>query len=951
MGVIESVKQIGVSIKPAGNNRSRSLQSRLPKSNLLAGLGETEVYPSLRTKIHPPRPDGVSIRRERLEQLYSEILERRLTILIAPPGCGKSTLASQWARRLMENSVPVAWYSIGQTDGSPKRFFKNLAFALSVVGSKKTGNYCPTAWPRGTASPEDAALAIIEWLVANENELVLFLDDYYRVRHAEIDHLVAALLQNGPDSLHIVIVSTQLPSLPVGSMRARNQLLEVGSQALGFTESETLALLKEYGATPRDAGDIEEVLRITHGWAAAIRITALAVRSAEFSLLEGGCLPRKQISEVLEDYLSDLLLFFPSDLVEFMADLSVVNPVSESLCATLVPSDKAVGYFRHLRRQQLLVLRSSDEQLYSYPRVLRHFLHRKLQEKGGKHVATLHRRASDWYSMTRMWEKAAFHAFAAQEFQRVLEIVELYGKYILKEGTVKPLLKWHQQIRGGHEINAKAKLLFAWAYAISLLPVSANELLESVESSLSDDDTDGTMSLECCGIRAVSFALADNIERAQRLSQRCLDSQVIDPWVASIATSVSLYCAAISGLWEVLPSEVGYPFDQVEGNSLLHLVRLGIQGLASLNRGELGLAEKYSLESARLVRRDRFNDAIALFPVGLLAYIYYEQGRFEDLREILDGKLVCIENEGYLESVLRGGLAAAKSAVWRGDFSEAHSILERLEQVAISRGWIRLHAWVLLERLWLYLHENCLFDAERCGQRLGGLINVAQTYSPPTVSLVRDIIKLADCYLAIHIGRFEEAIPALNGLLENRIGLGSLLTELRLMGLLIVAYSRSGRTGEAADTMHKVLLKASRSGLISSIVEQGPEICMLAVDVHRSILRSPGQATVFPYIDKFVAQSECFYGRVLPCCVQSSSSIETTLALLTPRELDVLQVMAEGQSNKEIARTLGVTPETVKTHMKSIFAKLSVDRRIQAISRARDLGLLIPANSPLHHRR
>ena len=892
----------------------------------------------VRTKTQIPRSYGDTLRRERLENLGGEVLERLLTLVMAPPGCGKSTLARQWAEAAHRQEKRVAWFSIDADDNDPYRF---LLYLLQAVTDSPVGNRSSNpAAPRRDykSSPSALSSALINLIAASGEEFLIVLEGYSWITDENIHDQIAYLLTNAPANLHLVILTNDLPPLPIGRLRARNQLLELNSSAIRFTKAETLELFRKSSAIPIPYPQLEELYRFTQGWAAAVRIISLTIgKLGNSPALVRGIMDCR-ILDAIDQYLDDLFANFPNDLIDMMVDTSIVESLSLPLCLALSDNEKAETYFCQIRQQQILIASDLERGRYTYPAPVRRYLQIRLLRKGNRHIAMLHRRAHGWYAKNMQWDNAVDHALAVGNSAAAIDCMAAHAMPILKSGSYGTLIKWHKKVSGlGVAIPARVWLSFAWAYAVSDKPDMAFELLEQI-AALSPEPLAPAIQAESKAICAVAFVLSDRIVQAMDAMAACPVQLLADRWMSSIVSNVELYGHLHTGQWTAFFSESSVLDTPDEGESNTHVLRLSILGWAALLRGQPALAESYAVEALHLAPTTKAKDffCFSAWPSGLLAALYYEQGRLDELQALLATRLEAIAASGYLDCTLSAFLAAARTA---SSTTEALAILNRAEGIAISRQWARLEAAVLLERIRLLLDEDRLAEAEGCQQRLSQLSReTGMADTSPTCSPVQ-MAQIGQACLAIHTGQAENAVAPLGVLLKLFSKNGNELFAVRTGTLLSIAHFKLNHNMEAECVFHEVMIRAEKAGFIHSVLDQGAATVKLLNGLRATLRGNEACNRLHNYCERLLAAVRGVHDASEILALPLSGKANTG-SLLTPKEHDVLTLIACGQSNKEIARSLNVAPETIKTHLKNIFIKLSVERRIQAVAKAQALGLL-----------
>jgi LuxR family maltose regulon positive regulatory protein len=902
-------------------------------------IGKPEIT-FIRTKIQIPWSHGDIQRRERLENMCTEVQQKLLTLVTAPPGCGKSTLARQWAETSVRQDMRVAWFSIDADDNDPNRFLPYLHHAVvhSGLGDRTAHSNASRCDPGRT--PSEIASLLINWVAEAGEELLIVLDNYSWITDVNIHGHLSYILANAPSNLHVVVLASDLPALPIGRLRARNQLLELNSGAIRFTKAETLELFRKNSLLPIPFLQLEELYRFTQGWAAAVRIISLTMGSLgnSPSLVRG--IVDCRIFDAIDQYLDDLFVNFPQGLIDMMVDTAIVETLSLPLCLALSDEENAETFFSQIRQQQILIPSQPELGRYTYPAPVRRYLHKRLFRKGNRYLAALHRKAYAWYAENAQWDNAVDHALAVGDTAIAVDWMESHAMPILKSGKFGTLLKWRQKIATlSVRVPQSVTLSFAWAQAVSQSPDDALDLLAQI--AVSPDHLSPAVQAQYHAIRAVALVLADRIEHAAQAVAHCAKEHLTDRWISGIVANVELYCSLQNGHWTAFFSESSVLHDPTEGEANTHVLRLTLLGIAALLRGQPALAERYAVEALQLApaTKDKDSFCFSAWPSGLLAALHYEQGRLDELETLLASRLESIAASGYLDCTLAAFVAAARSATTKGHLSEALATLEKAESIAIARKWPRLEAAVLLERICLFLEDGRQEEAEGCLQRLAQLSQDTGNAQTSPICSAAQMHQIGKAHLAIHAGRAEQAIAPLTALQHQFSKNGNELYAVRMGTLLAIANVKLNRATQAERIFRETLERAEKGGFVRSVLDQGRETGKLLSGLCASLGDNEAHARLRQHCERTLAARIDVPGAPLERC-GSPLAKENAGIPLTPKERDILALIARGQSNKEVARNLKVAPETIKTHLKNIFLKLSVERRIQAVAKAQALGLV-----------
>jgi LuxR family maltose regulon positive regulatory protein len=893
---------------------------------------------AIATKVLPPRCVGL-IERPRLLELVTQVQTKRLSVIKAPAGFGKTSLAVAWANRLLQSGNPVAWFSIDVNDNQPTQFLFYLSHALQHahdgVGSPAIDLILETS----LISPPAIISTLINGLAEIDEEVCLFLEDYHWVSDPAVHDAVAFLLRHAPSNFHLVLATRTEPPLPLPTLRAQNQLLEIDSWALRFDLEEMRRFLDHEGLGPLDPAELRLLHERTEGWPAVLRIVAATSSQSGQNFSQYV----RQLSATLRPigaYLAEMVDGLPADMALFMLRTAVLDRFSADLCKS-VSQHKSSGEFLEsiANRQLLLVPLDRDGRWYRYHHLLSAYLRHRLEaELGEEEIATLHRRASHWYASEELWTEAVQHAIAAGDTEQAASWIKNCAMTLVKKGDLLTLLGW-QRLFPMARSATELKLAVAWGMALVIRLKETLELLRQIESDLGDQYSpeNAAIACECATIRSVALVLGDDTQQALPVAEDCL-GRSNDPWTTNVASNVvRLGCLKAGYLAKFYATPwIPYSLDEDRRNVFASVYRRCLQGLAEVQQIRLTAAERYYLDAVALAEQYVGPDSVAAaLPLSLLAQIRYEQGRVDEAEGMVFDRLPILSATAMLDCVLSAYFVLVRLAASRMNFSHAYALLEQAESLGLARQWGRLVAAAVLERVRLSCLEGRISESVAYLDRLD---RIAKEYPAPKSCAWSDIHRysaLAHARVALLQDDSRNAISILKNLQREVDNAHSYYFGLRVYADLATAHFRAGERADALATLRKVLDKGLQEGVYQTILDQGPEIGTLLLSIREESARTGDPADFVSYVDRLV---EGLSARYQPQVKESPTS--AIAEPLSVREGDVLDLIAQGRSNKEIARILSIAPETVKSHVKHIFIKLNVERRAQAVSRAQSLGLV-----------
>jgi LuxR family transcriptional regulator, maltose regulon positive regulatory protein len=898
--------------------------------------GEQQLL--LTTKIRLARPMPGLIERPRLLDLVDQVEAQQFTLIKGGAGFGKTTLAVSFANMLLARGHAVAWLALDADDNEAGRFLRYIVQALQrACGSCQA--VIRLISDVSLAAPTTVVAALINELADIDQEIFLVLDDYQTIIDDSIHAIVAYLLKHAPRQFHLMVTSRVIPALALPGLRADNRLLEIDADALRFDADETRQFLQR-GNIVAAAAQARIVHQKTEGWPALLRVfVSTPPRPGEDLAQRLQRLSGK--GHPIAAYLEEMLDGLPRELVEAMLRTAIVDRFSAPLCQAITGAMSGERVLESMLSRQLLLAPLDQEGTwFRYHPILAEHLIFKLKSAFATEIPSLHRRAYRWFAEQKLWTEAVQHAIAAGDTHQAVAWVEHCAMDLVKQGDLLTLMDWQrlfptQLMRG----QVRGRLAIAWGMALAMRFDEALAAATELERDVEPETTSvaATVRTECETIRAVAMALMDDSVSALTIAQSCL-RQSADPWTANVASNVARFGHLKAGDLKSLHAVPWIPYSQEEDglNLFASVYRRCLLGVAEIQQLRLQTAERHCLDALDLAQRHMgSNSLVAALPASLLAQIRYEQGRLDEAEELLLDRLPLIYGAGMLECILSTGLVLTRIAEWRGNRERAYALLEEFERLGDRRNWDRLVAAALAERIRLHVMEGRIEESEACLDRL--MVLAARRASSGVCAWwqIRIYASIAQAHLAVAQERAEEGVAFLRtGLLDAALAHDRYLA-LRLNVQLALAELHARRPGKAAMALRDAIAAAAPAGLSQTILTYGIEVGSLLIDLDERTRRTAADPQLLSCVQNVLARWRHRFGsdpRV--------STAPGAAASLSARERVILAMIGEGNSNKEIARALEIAPETVKSHVKNIFQKLSVEKRAQAVARAQSLGLV-----------
>ncbi|MEZ4707846.1 MAG: LuxR C-terminal-related transcriptional regulator [Caldilineaceae bacterium] len=944
----------------------------------------------LATKLYIPPPPPHCVHRLRLIERLNDGLHRKLALISAPAGFGKTTLVSEWLADLLNRSddgrgavdpaptaPSIAWLSLAEDDSEISRFLTYLLAALQRA-APTIGQELADALHSPQAPPVGAILtALLNEIASAPENLILVLDDYHLVDAKEIDEMLAFLLEHLPPQFHLVITTREDPNLPLARLRARGQLTEIRAGDLRFTADEAAAFLNQMMGLALSAADVSALEARTEGWIAGLQLAAISMQGHATDAADRATFIRSFTGShrfVMDYLIEEVLEQQPTHLQRFLLRTSLLNRLCGPLCDAVMEDSAATGQaiLEQLEQANLfLIPLDNARRWYRYHYLFADLLRQRYQqqmaasqmagsapEDAPDEGTEIHRRASIWFAANDLALEALQHALAAQDFARAASLLEQVWRSMDDDRQSARWLGWVQKlpdelIRTRPVLNAG----YAWA------------MLERGELEAAD-----------ARLRVLEQWLATTKHRDDAPDNAVLvtDEAEFQALPATIAAARAYHALAMGDLLgtkeyarrtlDLLPAD----------NHLRRGVPATLLGLAYWTDGELELAHRTfddGIANFRMAGNIRF----AITGAYVLADIEKALGRLRDAEQTYRQSLALAAEHSEL---IRRGAAdlytgLSELACERDDLESAATHLQKSAELGEKSPLPRWRYRWLLAQAHLKQAQGelaaalMLFDeAERAYVRgpvpdvrsIGamkariwvrqGKLDVAAMWAQNAgldtddeLSYLREFehitltrLRLAQYRSHAEASLITEAIELLTRLLAAAEQNGRMGSVIEILLLLALAHEAQGDLSSALEPLARALALAEPEGYFRLFVDEGPPMARLLHEAAAQAIR-PG------YVARLLA---ALTGEAQKVEQHPRSQVVSTPApanqpLIEPlsdRELEVLHLIAQGLTNRAIADRLFIALSTVKGHNRVIFGKLQVNRRTEAVARARELGLV-----------
>ena len=874
----------------------------------------------LTTKLRIPDPPQGLVPRPRLrEALDRGGLDHRLTLVSAPAGYGKTTLLADWAHT---SQKPIGWLSLSKDEDDLEGFLRHLFHAWKRVRPEIADSRLAILLGSASPDPQTALAALLNAASELPADQVLILDDYHLLQNRAVHDGMAFLLDHLPPHLHFVLGTRAEPPLPLARYRARGQLLEIRLDDLRFTAPEAAEFVSRRMGLELKDEDIKSLNDRVEGWAAGLQLAALSLQHGR----SGASFSGRQ--RFVADYLKeDVFQQLPRDVQGFLLRTSVLERLSGPLCDAVMGEPGGQEMLERLERENLFVHRLDDERRwFRYHPLFAEYLLAELGARTPSEIPELHRRAAHWYAAHAMPEQAFGHAVAGGDVALVTALCERHVPEKIGRGEFNLVRRWLESLpeRWYAEQPALTLARAGWLGATGEFEAFARHI-EEVERGLAGVESEQARRLRArvTAFRCAAACMQNDLSRAEEFGRRAArelpDDDVFFRELMNLAMGDSYRQA---GRWQEARERYLEGFRISQGGSV-HA--LGALADLNLRQGLLGQAADLWEKALRIIQGEESWGSLPLPAVGWafirLAEIAYERDERERARDLLARGLERAELGGDVRGMIAGHLLAGRIALTGGESESASAHLEQarplVEQAQFSDWKSRFERF----QLELWLAQDRLRAAVQWCDRMqqDGALDARPENEVAQLAVARVLIVKGDP------PSLERARVLLRRLLEAAEVEGRAGVAIEALALeALTGWKRGDRAGALAS-LEESLRLAEPEGYLRLFADLG-------LPMGRLLQEARSRSLLPEYVEALLAA----FGSGLP----GSMSAEALPEPLTAREQEVLELIASGLTNREIAGKLVISAETVKKHTANIFSKLRVSNRTQAVARGRDLDLL-----------
>jgi LuxR family transcriptional regulator, maltose regulon positive regulatory protein len=896
-----------------------------PASNPLPTEREP-LNPRLILKATPPKGSRSLLARPRLSLNSSSFADKCVISICASAGMGKTALLTQWRREAIAQGNTVAWLTIDQWDDGA-RLVEGLIHAISVATSTSLQPHDFKASNTGIDPFENISFWLTR-VAAFAGEVLLILDDVHYLPQQASDSL-AFLLHHMPANLRVILASRKPLPFPVYELMSKGMYASLNNEVLRLQLSETTTLLQTRFGNRIDADTCARLHQLTEGWPLGLQL-AISSIDQQASIREAVSTLLVHSGDSHRFFVEALLKRLDQRDADFLVAVSFLDALHPELCQAVTGAEDSPAILDRLCEMTPIMIEGVNSSWLIIHALAREFLSETFDALPEAKRQHFYSAAANWLAANGFHEEAARHALSSGQEDLALDLAERSLYQIYLTGQVARIAQWIDRL-GVDRLQQRPRLRLAMGWALAKIEHHA-EVAEVVGPILNDLGADIVDRFECILILTTAALYADRPDKALEL---------LTPWRQQVAgfnpiqRQITANLDALLILHQGQPEQARFLLSQPEHQDI-SAGRYATGGrdwliaASYLWQGQVIAAEailRNALAEVEPVAGRR--SPIATMLAVTLAGVLWERGEPQEIGQLLADRRDVIDQYTMPDVIAQGYLVGARAILETEGMSKAHDMLERLFILGKTRRMLRLCVISLVEQMRLSAMQQREQSCASLAERLTQVVAEGNTLGWGMLQRFIDIqLGMAQAYRQLVAGNWAQVRVALATAkpLAEQLRRNKDLLQIHLLDALAARH-----LGEDADGIFREsLFIIDTLGLKRLLADTHPEL----VEWDKGLRNQDGR------LERVAAPAPAVAATQPPRVASEARQIAPSI-LLTPKERDVLRLLASNLSNKEIAMGLDLSVQTVKWHLKNLFGKLNAGSRKHLVDRARILGILL----------
>jgi LuxR family transcriptional regulator, maltose regulon positive regulatory protein len=898
--------------------------------------------PLIATKFFIPAANQEFIHRDRLLKQLNDYHSKKITLVCAPAGFGKTTLVSDW---IQTHNIYSSWISIDESDNDLIRFYTYIIQSLQKI-DKAIGKELVTKFEVNEPLNSDTIITyLINDITESREHFILVLDDYHLINTATIHQSLVFFLDNLPENIHLIITTRTTPPLQIAKLRARNQIIEIQSKDLRFNLDEVSQFLKQVRNIKMSDADIRELNQRTEGWIVGLQLAALSFdnQTTSSNIISDFTGDHRFVTDYLVD---EVLSRQPEEIQLFLLKTTILDRMCADLCDTVLEISNGQTILEILEKSNLfLVQLDSKREWYRYHHLFSEMLLTRLGQRFKTEISSLYFKAYEWHLNQHLDEEAIRYALRGEFYKEAADLIEQKGFFLYWTNNVKLLIPWLRDLPSDLiESRPHLQILKAYVEINKGNLREANNSFTQAQKHIQDhpgEKNDIGMIIQgrsASGLSAIYYHYymdwQATLTHAQSTLQLLPKDYLFDRCVASFHGGGALIkLGNLSQARDYLNNAMN--LSNLSSYPSAKFLILSYLGELSFTKGRLNQAQTLYQEVSDLapVLEGFGTQSPASSSLVGLALLHYERNQLDKALTLLEKVVTITEGEEFIDRMMSSHSAMIKLQCTLENYEAVQEYLRLLSFTADNYG-VSINIYRRIDFLKI---ETDLVTGDVDKAILG--IQKYYTVVPEHVCCEKELELLIYVRCLIQQAFINKALVLLNKMLDLANTQDRITSVIRIEILLAKCHYLLKDSLKGVDHLLNALELAESEVFIRIFIDEGEPIHNLLSKLQKTNQKHSKISISLDYIQTLL--SHFSPGRFSE--KNSATSFLTPSGAndhLTPRETEVISLLAKGLQYTDVAEKLDISENTLKYHIKNIYGKLQVNNRIQAITAAQDFGIL-----------